>query len=124
MVSVVAIAAWCAVPILIPLCVDEFIFPEHSWGADSPLHFLFLLTPAAVIAVNEFDELYHLARMPWLAITFNFAYYGSIALILRQVCLADAARLLKRNEDAKRPVAALYRVGDRPGDGNPVGDPV
>ncbi len=118
--SIVLIAAWCTAPLLLPLFLFEFFFPPGYWEPDSPVYFLFLFSPATVIALNEYDDLHEIARMPWPAMIINFTFYTAVALLLRRICLHGAARLLKRNEDSHRPLPALFRAGDQPGDEIPA----
>lgn len=55
-----------------------------------------LLSPATIIAVNEYDDLPRVFGNAWRAVIANFTLYGSLLLLVRSVCLRNADRWLGR----------------------------
>jgi ABC-type transport system involved in multi-copper enzyme maturation permease subunit len=90
-----ALVGWCLVPMMLVVLPLGVMFQPRS---DSGFGFLFLLSPAAIVPLNEFGEWRELANLPWVAVVLNFMGYGMCLFLLRQLCLASADRLLGRVE--------------------------
>jgi ABC-2 family transporter protein len=59
--------------------------------------YLLLLSPMAVPALNEDDDLDEIEpREPWLPVFLNFSLYGGILFVIRSHCLINADRYLRR----------------------------
>lgn len=103
--SLAVIVGWCAIPVFALAIFDE-IFQIHFWR-NTPLSYLFLLSPASIIPFTEFSALDEFHSSPWLAMFFNYAYYGAILLIVRWACLDGAPGFLGRKERRR----ALFESG-------------
>jgi ABC-type transport system involved in multi-copper enzyme maturation permease subunit len=90
-----ALVGWCLVPMMLIVLPLGVIFQPPG---NSGFGFLFLLSPAAIVPLNEFSEWHELANLPWVAVVLNFMGYGMCLFLLRQLCLASADRLLGRVE--------------------------
>jgi hypothetical protein len=66
---------------------------------------LFLLSPAAIVPLNEFSEWQELANLPWVAVVLNFMGYGICLFFVRQLCLLSADQLLGRVENYEATLA-------------------
>jgi ABC-type transport system involved in multi-copper enzyme maturation permease subunit len=94
------IIGWCALPyvlIVIPLSII-FRAPVTMSNSGSFRHFLNLISPATIVALNE--DLSHgwLGQNPWEIVIVNFLAYSLLLVVLRGVCLNKADRLLGRLE--------------------------
>jgi ABC-type transport system involved in multi-copper enzyme maturation permease subunit len=114
--SLAVIVAWCAIPVFALVIFDE-IFQIHFWR-NTPLSYLFLLSPASIIPFTEFSALDEFHSSPWLAMFFNYAYYGAILLIMRWACLDGAPWFLGRGE--RRRVPFDLRISRRPEEQRPA----
>lgn len=87
--SLVAISAWCALPI---------VFATVLWGPDSfnIAGCLMLMSPASILRFNEFDELAWWAIGPWGYVHLNFIFFGACLWMVRRVCLHNADTYLGR----------------------------
>ena len=98
MASTAAIVVWCAAP-LVFLTIPLEISLGHPGHADREIiEFSALLSPATIIPSNEFSGLSELGN-PWIAVCCNFALYGTLALVFRNLSLKHADRWLGRSSD-------------------------
>jgi ABC-type transport system involved in multi-copper enzyme maturation permease subunit len=94
--ALAAIVGWCTLPVIfifMPLMILQG--PGHT---DSPLNFSIFLSPAMMIAVNEYGEWWEFGGSLWPAVVLNFLLYGSLLFFIRRACLVHADRLLGRAE--------------------------
>ena len=103
--SLAVIVGWCVIPVFALAILDEIV--RVRLLNDSPLSYLFLLSPASILPFTEFSALDELNNTPWMAMLFNYAYYGSILLIVRWACLDGAPRFMGRGERRREPFDAL-----------------
>ncbi|MSR56101.1 MAG: hypothetical protein EXS05_00265 [Planctomycetaceae bacterium] len=88
-----AIVGWCVLPlifIMLPLAI------LMRYSGNSPLTYFALLSPASIIAVNEYSEMTTFANAPWLAVVLNFLGYGAMLALIRSACLGNADWFLGR----------------------------
>ena len=72
------------------------IMLDHApWEHRHLINFTSLLSPAAIVPFNEFDNLHEFGE-PWAAVLANFAFYAALLLIVRFICLRNADRWLGR----------------------------
>ena len=91
--SLAEILAWCVAPLVfVVLPLGILLDPPRGSG----FFFMYLLSPASIMAFNEASDLTNLANLPWVAVTVNFAAYGFILARLRKLCYFQADRLLGR----------------------------
>jgi hypothetical protein len=90
-----ALVGWCLLPMMLVVLPLGVIFQPPG---NSGFGFLFLLSPAAIVPLNEFSEWQELANLPWVAVVLNFMGYGMCLFLLRQLCLLSADQLLGRVE--------------------------
>ena len=88
-----AILAWCVGPLLFIILPIGIIFQP---SLHSPFGYLFLLSPAMIMAFNETNDWPFRPDNPWIAVVVNFAAYGFILFLLRRACYAHADRRLGR----------------------------
>lgn len=103
--SLAIIVGWCVLPIFALAILDE-VFRFH-FSRHDPVGYLFLLSPATIIPFTEFSALDELNNTPWLAMIFNYGYYGVILLVVRWACLDGAPRFLGRTEKPRGAFASL-----------------
>jgi hypothetical protein len=72
-------------------------------GGEDLRGYVFLLSPATIVFMNESNALGELAGGPLMPIIVNFAIYGVIVLRLRAMCLTHADRMLGRLEPRELP---------------------
>ena len=90
-----ALVGWCLLPLMLVVLPVGVIFQPRG---NSGFGFLFLLSPAAIVPLNEFSDWQELANLPWVAVVLNFMGYGMCLFLLRQLCLLSADQLLGRVE--------------------------
>lgn len=97
--AVGAIVGWCVLPVIF-IAVPVMIVGRAGGGSGSgdPLIYVFLLSPAMAVILNEADELREVAGGPFVALLLNFGVYAGITLFLRGMCLRHADRMLGRLE--------------------------
>ncbi|MBI3862044.1 MAG: hypothetical protein HY290_09125, partial [Planctomycetia bacterium] len=91
--ALAAVLAWCIGPLIFIMLPIEILFRPQ---ANSVFGFLFLTSPASIIAFNEGNGWREVLEHPWLAMILNFGWYGGCALVFRELCLRNADRLLGR----------------------------
>ncbi|HLJ09978.1 MAG TPA: hypothetical protein VKU82_02255 [Planctomycetaceae bacterium] len=90
-----AFVVWCVAPLVfIVMPLDILTRPQPGTG----FGFVFLVSPAAIVAFNETNGWRELANHPWLAVVINFTFYGACLCLFRWLCLSAADRLLGRIE--------------------------
>ncbi|MBI3860779.1 MAG: hypothetical protein HY290_02665 [Planctomycetia bacterium] len=97
--SLAVLAGWCLLPLVfiwMPLMILRGPGRVESWS-----NFSIFLSPAMMIAVNEYGEWVEFGRSPWPAIVLNFSLYGTILYFVRRTCLVHADRLLGRAESRR-----------------------
>jgi ABC-type transport system involved in multi-copper enzyme maturation permease subunit len=90
--ALATIVCWCVLPFV-------FLIPLFEWGIyqhRSELNFLLLSSPATIIPLNEFGELYGAGSSPWTTVVLNYIMYGLLLAVIRARCLAAADRRLGR----------------------------
>jgi hypothetical protein len=92
------LVAWCAVPLLFVTMPLEILFGRFGREFDALIACSSLLSPASVVAVNEYDDL-RIYGEPWAAVLLNFTFYGALLVAIRTVCLRKADRWLGRVEE-------------------------
>jgi hypothetical protein len=90
------IAGWCLLPLV-------FVFMPlmmlHAPGDNnSVLNFSIFLSPAMIIAVNDYGDWHEFGNSPWPAMALNFPLYGTALVLIRRACLRNADRWLGRVE--------------------------
>ena len=92
--AVVAIAAWCVLPLLFLVLLDA----NAGIRVDRPpLSFLFLLSPASLVVLTELDALDELFDGPWsIPVFVNLLWHALILCYFRFLCLRNADRYLGR----------------------------
>lgn len=98
MASTAAIVAWCAAPILFLTTPLKIVLGSPGVDERSIVNFSTLFSPAMVIPANESSRLPDFGN-PWVAICCNFALYGTLALVFRNLSLKHADRWLGRSSD-------------------------
>jgi hypothetical protein len=89
--SLIAILAWCVAPLLfVAMPLGIMFHPARDGG----FGFVFLLSPASIMAFNEEGHWGEFGNRAWLAVILNFAAYGLILAWLRKKCYQHADRLL------------------------------
>lgn len=88
---------WCVAPVCFLAFIGEVLFRGIIRGEG--FRFLFLLSPVAMIPINEFNQYRSIGDTPWTAVTVNFVWYGIWLIVFRQLCLRLTNRLLGRGED-------------------------
>ncbi len=95
--ALAGIVAWCLLPlvfIFLPL-----MLLRSAGDPISPLNFSLFLSPAMIVAVNEYGDWHEFGGTPWPAMVMNFLLYGSLVFIIRRACLVHADRFLGRVEN-------------------------
>lgn len=94
--SLALIVVWCALPFITGIVIHEG-FRSVNYR-ESPLSYIFLLSPISVIAFSEFSELTMFNSTPWIATFVNWLIYGGLLIAVREWCLLTASRRLGRSE--------------------------
>ena len=96
--ALAVLTGWCLLPLV-------FIFMPlimlRADGPSSPLNFSIFLSPAMIVAVNDYGDWREFGGDPWPAILLNFLLYGIVLYLVRRTCLVHADRLLGRAESCR-----------------------
>jgi ABC-type transport system involved in multi-copper enzyme maturation permease subunit len=95
-VSLATIAGWCLLPLVFIFMPLMLLKPPGT--ADSVLNFSIFLSPAMIVAVNDYGDWHEFGNSPWLGMTLNFLVYGTALVLIRRTCLRNADRWLGRVE--------------------------
>jgi ABC-type Na+ efflux pump permease subunit len=93
------LCGWCLLPLV--FIFMPLMMLRQAGDVTSPLNFSIFLSPAMILAVNEFGEWQEFGGDPWLAMTLNFLLYGTVLFLIRRTCLVHADRLLGRSESCR-----------------------
>jgi len=97
--SLAVLTAWCLLPVV--FIFMPIMLLRLSSGASSPLNFSIFLSPAMIIAVNQYGNWREFGGDPWLATIWNTLLYGTVLYFIRRTCLVNADRLLGRSESRR-----------------------
>ena len=120
--ALATIVGWCLLPIV--FIFMPLMMLRQAGDVTSPLNFSIFLSPAMLLAVNEYGDWREFGDSSWPAMVLNFAIYGSLLYFIRRACLVHADRYLgraagspRRAADASPPVApSLTLVAATPSD--------
>ncbi|HVW02933.1 MAG TPA: ABC transporter permease subunit [Planctomycetaceae bacterium] len=105
LISLGSILALCIGPLL-PVFIMAVMFRIRE---QEPFSFLFLLSPMALVMINEINSYHPAFTHPWAAVALNSIYYSVWWRVLRTWCLRDAPIWLGRTHedltDAESPPA-------------------
>ncbi len=93
-VALATIAGWCLLPIVFIFMPLMMLRPPGT--ADSPLNFSIFLSPAMIVAVNDYGDWHEFGNSPWPGMTLNFLIYATALVFIRRSCLRNADRWLGR----------------------------
>jgi hypothetical protein len=96
-VSLAIIVGWCTLPLGLLAFIQVFLF--NGMFQRNEFEFLFLLSPASIIPINEFNAYREIADSSWTIVLINFLMYGTCLVVFRLLCLRLANRLLGRADD-------------------------
>jgi len=91
MTAMAVVVGWCVLPLLL---VGPFLAIDPT--RDNAAGLLYLLSPLVAPAVNEFGFHEALKAAPWVVVLVNFSAYALILFAIRNHCLANADRFLRR----------------------------
>ncbi|HEY2251503.1 MAG TPA: hypothetical protein VGH74_10605, partial [Planctomycetaceae bacterium] len=97
--SLAVLAGWCLLP-LVFIFMPLIILRIQS-DPTSPLNFSVFLSPAMIVAVNQFGQWHEFGGNPWIATILNSLLYGTLLYLIRRTCLVNADRLLGRSESCR-----------------------
>lgn len=97
--SLAVVITW----IILPLPVLISIFEAMHLRPGSPLAMTLLLSPAAVPAFSEMNDLDDLGHFLWLTVIINVLLYGTLLYFVRRLAVGKAAHLLGRAETPPPP---------------------
>jgi ABC-type transport system involved in multi-copper enzyme maturation permease subunit len=89
------LVVWCVAPVLVVTMPLAIFLRSAGWQHRHLIACTSLLSPAAIVPFNEFDDLREFGE-PWVAVLVNFAFYGLLLLVIRFICLRHADRWLGR----------------------------
>jgi hypothetical protein len=92
------LVAWCVGPLLfvtMPLAIVLASFGSFGQDYNTLITASSLLSPAAIIPFNEFDDLPRLGE-PFVVVLWNFALYAVLLAVVRFTCLRNADLWLGR----------------------------
>lgn len=95
--SLAVLAGWSLLP-LVCVFMPLMILQGPARSMSSPLNFSIFLSPAMIVAVNQFGEWHEFGGDPWTATVLNSLLYGTALYFIRRKCLVNADRLLGRSE--------------------------
>jgi ABC-type transport system involved in multi-copper enzyme maturation permease subunit len=95
-VALAAIAGWCVLPVVFIFMPLMMLKPPGT--VDSPLNFSIFLSPAMIVAVNDYGDWHEFGNSPWPGMTMNFLMYATALVLIRRACLRNADRWLGRVE--------------------------
>ncbi len=95
-VALAAIAGWCVLPIVFIFMPLMMLQPPGT--ADSLLNFSIFLSPAMIVAVNDYGDWHEFGNSPWPGMTLNFLMYATALVFIRRASLQNADRWLGRVE--------------------------
>ena len=98
--SLAVLCGWCLLPLVLIFLPLMMLVP--AGGSSYPLGLSILLSPAMMVAVNEYGDWRAFGGDPWPAMTLNFLLYGTVLILIRRRCLVHADRLLGRSESCDR----------------------
>jgi hypothetical protein len=114
-VALAGIAGWCLLPVVFVFM--PLMMLRGSGDMNSPLNFSIFLSPAMIVAVNDYGDWREFGNSPWPGMTLNFVVYGTALLLIRRSCLRNADRWLGRVESDHCSHHAPRDEGiDHPGD--------
>jgi ABC-type transport system involved in multi-copper enzyme maturation permease subunit len=90
------LVAWCVAPVLLITMPLAIMLNRPPWEYRQLIACTSLLSPAAIIPFNEFDDLHEFGEVPWAAVLLNFALYALLLSTVRFLCLRKADRWLGR----------------------------
>jgi hypothetical protein len=100
--ALAGVVGWCLLPLVFVFMPLMKLRPPGI--LDSPLNFSIFLSPAMIVAVNEYGDWREFGGNPWFAMGLNFFVSGSLLYIIRRHCLAHADRFLGRAESSDKRV--------------------
>jgi ABC-type transport system involved in multi-copper enzyme maturation permease subunit len=98
--SLAVLCGWCLLPLILVFLPLMMLVP--AGGSSGPLELSILLSPAMMVAVNEYGGWRAFGGDPWPAMMLNFLLYGTVLVMIRRRCLVHADRLLGRSESCDR----------------------
>jgi len=98
--AIMAVAAWCFLPVLLLACIVIPLgwFSVHV-GPESGIGAIAVMSPLMVIALNETAEFEHMTKSPTTMIVINLAISVVWLRLLRARCLKRADEFLNRSVD-------------------------
>ena len=84
-VVLATLVTWCVLPVV---CAILFLM-NNGLSPDTKYSFMFLASPAFMIALNEFFGWSEFFEAPWVAWLCHTMVYGVILIVIRFVCLRD-----------------------------------
>lgn len=96
--ALIAIVAWCVIPLIVILVYwESWLRPRGGGSIESAGYAMLLQTsPLGLLFGSEFGSLHQFSEIQLLPMFVNLAIYGSACLILRKRVLLHADRLLGR----------------------------
>jgi ABC-type transport system involved in multi-copper enzyme maturation permease subunit len=93
-VALAAIAGWCLLPVVFVFMPLMMMKPPGT--VDSLLNFSIFLSPAMIVAVNDYGDWREFGNSPWPGMALNFLLYAAALIFIRRACLRNADRWLGR----------------------------